>query len=148
MVLQYYLYTSAFWGFSDLLTRILDSGADVNIQNADTGWTPLHAAVFQEHFKAIVALLGRGANVGLKDSDGRSALDLASASSRIWYLFEELGHKKTPRATLVVLKVVRDLPTDDGSAPQLPHQPKCAQRSARPGGAELTSQAGDKTPAE
>lgn len=45
------LLAASFWGFSDMVNTLLEKGADVNHSNADTLWTPLHAATFQEHGK-------------------------------------------------------------------------------------------------
>ncbi|XP_075250425.1 uncharacterized protein LOC142342764 isoform X2 [Convolutriloba macropyga] len=107
-VLQYYLYTCAFWGFSDLVSKLLEFKADVNCQNTGTLWTPLHAAVFQEHTKVSMVLLSSGADVHLKDSRGRSPLDFASISPKVWYLFEERGHQKTAKQQLIELEVVKE----------------------------------------
>ncbi|XP_063711848.1 ankyrin repeat domain-containing protein 50-like isoform X2 [Symsagittifera roscoffensis] len=112
-VLQYYLYTCAFWGFSDLVSRLIEFKADVNFQNAATRWTPLHAAVFQEHSKVTMILLNGGADVSIKDSCGRTPLDFASISPKVWYLFEEQGHLKTPKQKLIDLHVLKEFASDD-----------------------------------
>ncbi|MEO8139109.1 MAG: ankyrin repeat domain-containing protein [Gemmatimonadota bacterium] len=45
----------------------------------DRAWTPLHFAVAQDKPDAVAALLARGADRSVKDSDGRTALELAVA---------------------------------------------------------------------
>lgn len=45
--------------------------ADVNIQNEKTGWTPMHAAAFQEHGRCVELLLNAGARHNLADSNGK-----------------------------------------------------------------------------
>ncbi|XP_020627599.1 ankyrin repeat and SOCS box protein 3-like [Orbicella faveolata] len=78
------LFLACFWGFHDVVKTLLDKGADINAQNKDTLWTPLHAATFQEHGKIVMLLLERNAQPELPDSEGRSAKDFASASDKVW----------------------------------------------------------------
>ena len=56
-----------------------------------------------------MVLLGSGADVHLKDSRGRSPLDFASISPKVWYLFEERGHQKTAKQQLIELEVVKEV---------------------------------------
>lgn len=54
------LYIASFWGFSDMVTALLEKGADINHSNAGTLWTPLHAATFQEHGKVYIRTYPEG----------------------------------------------------------------------------------------
>jgi ankyrin repeat protein len=64
---------------------LLEAGADPNIlfRTSDTSssrWSPLHAAAFSLNQKRVRLLLARGANVGIKDSDGNTPLHWAARS--------------------------------------------------------------------
>eukprot|EP00054_Salpingoeca_dolichothecata_P007437 m.42891 g.42891 ORF g.42891 m.42891 type:complete len:117 (+) comp17062_c0_seq2:47-397(+) len=48
--LQKQLFTAAFWGQHDVVRDLLQQGADPNVQNVGTMWTPLHASAFQVGF--------------------------------------------------------------------------------------------------
>uniref|UniRef100_H2XT21 Uncharacterized protein n=2 Tax=Ciona intestinalis TaxID=7719 RepID=H2XT21_CIOIN len=98
---QAHLYTASFWGFFDVAHALIQQGADVNHKNTSTLWTPLHAACFQEHEKLIVLLLESGANIYSLDKDGRSCVDIASVSNKVWSHFSDLGCKRTPDALLI-----------------------------------------------
>jgi len=68
---------AASWdGLADLVQRLLDSGADINIQE-ETGQTALIAASDQGYLGIVELLLKRGANPNIRDKDGDSALDIA-----------------------------------------------------------------------
>jgi hypothetical protein len=56
--------------------RLIDSGADINIQY-ETGQTALIAASDQGYLEIVQLFLIRGANPNIKDKDGDSALDIA-----------------------------------------------------------------------
>jgi len=59
---------------------LLANGADVNA--GEGRQTPLHGAVVFEQAEMAAWLLDRGANTGLRDSKGRTALELAQALGR------------------------------------------------------------------
>jgi ankyrin repeat protein len=68
---------AAAWdGLADLVQRLIDSGADINIQD-ETGQTALIAASDQGYFGIVELLLKRGADSNIKDKDGDSALGIA-----------------------------------------------------------------------
>jgi len=60
----------------ELLTLLLDAGADINALN-DNGQTALHIAVFWNNVDAVKLLLDRGADKTIKNKSGRTAADLA-----------------------------------------------------------------------
>jgi len=61
---------------TELLTILLDAGADINALN-DNGQTPLHIAVFWNNVDAVKLLLDRGADQTIKNKSGRTAAELA-----------------------------------------------------------------------
>jgi len=99
--LQNYLYISAFWGFHDFAKTLLSFNPDINFRNRSTGFTCLHAACFNEHQQVVELLLSNGADVNIEDFSGRSCLDFASTSKKLWPLFEALKFKRTSDEELV-----------------------------------------------
>jgi alpha-tubulin suppressor-like RCC1 family protein len=49
--------------------------APLNGKDLESGYSPLHRAAFHGQLRALVFLLGRGANLALADSDGLTVLD-------------------------------------------------------------------------
>jgi len=60
----------------ELLTTLLDAGADINALN-DNGQTPLHIAVFWNNVDAVKLLVDRGADKTIKNKSGRTPEELA-----------------------------------------------------------------------
>eukprot|EP01111_Echinosteliopsis_oligospora_P009281 TRINITY_DN2698_c0_g1_i1.p1 TRINITY_DN2698_c0_g1~~TRINITY_DN2698_c0_g1_i1.p1 ORF type:complete len:275 (-),score=96.61 TRINITY_DN2698_c0_g1_i1:162-986(-) len=56
------------------LRELLDSGVDVNFQDFDKGWTPLHVAAARGSKQALELLVQRGANINIQDNRGSTAL--------------------------------------------------------------------------
>jgi len=56
---------------------LLDAGADINKRNR-IGWTPLHAAVYNDNEACTKLLLEAGADKDKADNDGLTALSLAA----------------------------------------------------------------------
>lgn len=81
---------------SDLIDRLIDAGADVDATGAQER-TPLIYAVLHNNERAMVTLIGAGADVALEDSSGKSAVDYAV----------ELGHG---RITDILQGVVHEIP--------------------------------------
>ncbi|PIK49190.1 hypothetical protein BSL78_13920 [Apostichopus japonicus] len=114
-VLQSQLYIASFWGFPDVVKTLLQNESlDINYQNKNTLWTPLHAAAFQEHGKVVMMLLQSGAQPELPDAEGRTATDFASASDKIWAHFAAMGCPRTTKETMIrkdIIKKVSAPPT-------------------------------------
>ncbi|XP_045168748.2 ankyrin repeat domain-containing protein 54-like isoform X1 [Mercenaria mercenaria] len=106
-VIQSQLYIACFWGIKDVVDHLLRNKTDVNRQNKLTLWTPLHAATFQEYGPIVMLLLEYGAKPDSPDSVGRTPIDFASASDKIWPHFAALGCKRVSRAELVEKRVLR-----------------------------------------
>jgi hypothetical protein len=60
-----------------MATRLIASGADVNVRNA-AGETPLMLATGRPNIEAVKALLQTSADVKAKAMNGDTALDIAS----------------------------------------------------------------------
>ena len=56
-------------GYTDIVTFLLDSGCNINVQDSDLQ-TPLHYAVSCDHSELVELLIGKGADVTLKDNHG------------------------------------------------------------------------------
>src|SRR3978361_2109040 len=62
---------------NDMLTMILEAGADPNIQD-NTGSTALHYAVQKNNVEAIMLLLHFEANQNIKDNFGQTPINFAT----------------------------------------------------------------------
>ncbi|KAJ8674507.1 hypothetical protein QAD02_005769 [Eretmocerus hayati] len=77
------LHLAALLGHEDLLSILLDKGAEKKIENIwetknDEEWTPLHCAAWENHERALKILLERGAKLEARTKDGFTALHLAA----------------------------------------------------------------------
>lgn len=61
-------------GSAKIFRELLDKGADVNAVRRGYGDTPLMLAVAMQRMAAVKLLLSRGANIRVKDVDGKSVL--------------------------------------------------------------------------
>lgn len=61
------------------MRALLDAGADVNVPDKESGWTPLHRALYWGNLRAAVMLMNHGASIVATDWQGRIATDLISA---------------------------------------------------------------------
>ncbi|WP_353281703.1 ankyrin repeat domain-containing protein [Wolbachia endosymbiont (group A) of Aleiodes leptofemur] len=74
------LHLSALHGYKDIVTTLLDRGANVDEKNND-GCTPLHIAAEFGHTEVVIALLDRGANVNEKNNYEWTPLHIAARNS-------------------------------------------------------------------
>ena len=65
----------------DVATVLLQSGANVN-ESLRNGWTALHWAAAHNDEQMLTLLIVSGADPGLKDENGLTALDVVPATSR------------------------------------------------------------------
>jgi ankyrin repeat protein len=75
------LHCAAWKGHADVVTLLLDNGADVNAKNTNDHWgdTPLHAAAHGNQRAAAEVLLARGADIHALNMFGRKPLDETEA---------------------------------------------------------------------
>lgn len=74
-------YAAGDWKEPDLVEKIIDLGADVNITNI---WkrTPLHAAAEANHVEAIKILLDHGADINAPDYHKITPFDIAKKKNK------------------------------------------------------------------
>lgn len=63
---------------SEIVESFLDSDANNINDRTNNGWTPLHVAVQGNKPSTVKLLLGRGADIEVKDTYGQTPLDLAT----------------------------------------------------------------------
>lgn len=76
------LVLSAYEGFTDMVTSLVEFGADVNV-SSDVGRTALSMACQRGHFEIAKYLLSHGARIDHVDSEGLSALAYAASSGHL-----------------------------------------------------------------
>ena len=64
------------------MKALADAGADLNIQDARQGNTPLHAAVSHDDIVLIHFLLSRDVRTDIRNNQGLTALELAQSRGR------------------------------------------------------------------
>lgn len=105
---QSQLYMASFWGIYDAVKVLVEAGnVDVNRGNGTSGWTPLHAATFQEHGKVVMYLLENQANPNAQDVKGRTPAHFASVSDKVWPLFAASGFNRSSETELIAKCVLR-----------------------------------------
>ncbi len=71
------LSTAALMGHTEIMTFLLEKGADINVRNGD-GNTPLHAAAFLGRADAVELLLEHGVDANVRNNGGGSAIESAT----------------------------------------------------------------------
>ncbi|PIK62286.1 hypothetical protein BSL78_00809 [Apostichopus japonicus] len=112
--------------------RVSEIVADINLTNSGTGWTACHCAAFQAHGKVLMKLMKYKPNLTIKDSQGRTASDFASALDTIWPFFAAEGCSRTPKTELIRLGIVRKVTEHD---PVVPITNSDVAHFSRPGSA-------------
>ena len=75
------LLAATYRGHREIVELLLSRGAAVNVQEKRHGFTPLIQAVSKNDKGLVRMFLRHGADVSLKTSDGRTALDRATANN-------------------------------------------------------------------
>jgi ankyrin repeat protein len=81
------LYIASTHGYADVVGSLIDRGANLNARCRDLDvdsrvevlWTPLHAAIYNDHPDIALLLLERGANPETRSSEIKTALCMASS---------------------------------------------------------------------
>ncbi|KAK4826919.1 hypothetical protein QYF61_012718 [Mycteria americana] len=86
--------------YGDVVTVLLEAGADVNARDSEL-WTPLHAAATCGHLRLVQLLIQRGADLLAVNSDGNMPYDLCEDEvtlDRIETAMAEQGEVRRPGA--------------------------------------------------
>lgn len=84
------LQTAASYGSNEMVNLLLDRGADIKANNVLV--MPLHQAACGGHVETVAILLARGADINGRDSNGRTALDVAKHAHK-WAVIDLLRAK-------------------------------------------------------
>ena len=83
------LYIASSRGYANVVRSLIDRGANLNARctdcDTDCGdqvWTPLHAAIYNDHPDIVVLLLEGGADPETRSSEDQTALSMASSRGR------------------------------------------------------------------
>ena len=106
------LTVAALMGHTEIVTLLLENGADVNARNRDDG-TALHIAAFFGRAETVKLLLEEGANTTLRNNMGGTAiagakLDWAFAKSIIAMLRIEVDEAKVEAGRAEVIKLLEE----------------------------------------
>ena len=71
------IHDAALGGNADVIRELAMHSADIDARTRDDGQTPLHIAAAMGRIKAVEALVALGADLKIKDSQGRTPLDAA-----------------------------------------------------------------------
>ncbi|CAK79451.1 unnamed protein product (macronuclear) [Paramecium tetraurelia] len=71
------LHWAAYSGSYNAVNFLISWNANLNLQDTDTSVTPLHLATMQANSRIVRKLLMKGADRSIKDSNGKTPLDLA-----------------------------------------------------------------------
>ena len=71
------IHDAALGGFAEVILELVTRGAEVDARTRDDGQTPLHAAAVMGKMKAVEMLVAIGADLTIRDFNGRTPLDAA-----------------------------------------------------------------------
>ena len=77
------LHLAVSWGRAEIIARLIDAGASVDLQEDGDGQTPLSLAAMLGRVEAAVRLIDAGASVNLQDNYGNAPLHLAALQGAI-----------------------------------------------------------------
>lgn len=83
---------AACFGYTEIVSTLLDHGAKVNQQDTNQ-WTALMWATANRHADTVKMLLERGASPEMKSSSGRTAFDFVDRDSDIYEYLHENGYQ-------------------------------------------------------
>jgi len=106
---------AAFWDSKDIVKMLIKHGADVNVRNNGTKWTPLHCAAFQGHGKVLMQLIMfHNPDLYAEDTSGRTPVDFASTTEKIWGFFAAKDCERTAKKELIAKGIISKV---EGPAP-------------------------------
>jgi ankyrin repeat protein len=105
------LHCAAEVGRVEIMTMLLDAGADINAVDKNRR-TACHVAILENHFDALKLLVERGANLGVVNSSGRSLLSIVASlgsSERFVILLLDAGAPIDGLSNRVVMDLVKSV---------------------------------------
>eukprot|EP01102_Stenamoeba_stenopodia_P008276 TRINITY_DN2365_c0_g2_i1.p1 TRINITY_DN2365_c0_g2~~TRINITY_DN2365_c0_g2_i1.p1 ORF type:complete len:571 (+),score=170.35 TRINITY_DN2365_c0_g2_i1:204-1916(+) len=88
------LHFACYFGHDDVVELLCTQGAYIDIQS-ETLVTPLHAATINRQLKCVALLVAKGADTSLKDSNGKTAMDLVRKDdSELLSCFQSTAYKR------------------------------------------------------
>lgn len=76
------LHVAAKWGKANMVTLLLDKGANLEAKTRD-GLTPLHCAARSGHENVVEVMIQRGAPISAKTKNGLAPLHMASQGDHV-----------------------------------------------------------------
>jgi ankyrin repeat protein len=101
------LHCAILWNQREVAQILLEAGADLELCDPDRQTTPLRYAVMYCKLELIPLLISRGANFGVIEKGGMTALQLAEAAAAGEY--EEFDDLPRREEYLAVVALLRDL---------------------------------------
>ncbi len=95
-------------GYTEVVEKLIEAKANVDMQEKDDGWTALICAAKNGHIEIVELLLQRGANIHITDANGKTFLDLVK-DSQVCIPLLELVAKYKPEDTKDFLSSEPDL---------------------------------------
>lgn len=72
---------AAFWGHAEVMELLIQHGLDINARGGYNGYTALHDAVSRGRDDVVKVLLDHHARVDIRGHDGKTPMDIATASN-------------------------------------------------------------------
>lgn len=85
------LHTAVWSNQPECVNCLLQSGATPDLQDGESGWTPLHRAFYWGNYRCAALLLAANAQLSLADLKGRNALDLLSEERKAFLEHQQAG---------------------------------------------------------
>ena len=76
------LHAAAYAGRTEAAKLLIDYGIDIDAQGPYNGFTALHDAIWQNNVETAKVIIAAGPDLGVKNNDGQTPLEMAQARGR------------------------------------------------------------------